>query len=529
MSTKRTIATMAALGGMTAAIALLSGLQSAKADELADLRANQEVLQRRLDQLSQIPASGSPYGGGPVNPAAAAPSLGGSFPRSFLIPGTDTSIRIGGEIREIMNYWFTGGNPNNSPQNTGPGATGQVQTIPLHVHSGLNAASPSGIGLAGNPARSRGDAIFNQSPRESKINFETRTPTAWGEARTFMEWDWAGSTAFAPGGASPTSVSDNLIPRLRFAYGTLGGWLAGQANSNFSDPDANAEVIDFSGDVGSPGVTRIPQLRYTQPLAAWSVPGALSVSVETPETDVVTGAGIIASDASGASPAGTFPAGTVNPTKANAPDLTAAWYIPQPWGHLDYSAVVRPGLQFKDGAFVNRDFVGWGIHFGGDVKPGWFGWAKDDITFQFTYGSALGRYLNSGNNFALVSNYPAAATPASAAAAANVLINPTVSWGGAVAYAHWWMPNLRSNITFGIMEHDVSSRAAGCNAFSAAALAGTGNCGLNKSVMTAHANIIWNPVPFVDVGLEYMYGHRVALSSLKGDENVLISKFGVKF
>ncbi len=57
-------------------------------------------------------------------------------------------------------------------------------------------------------------------------------------------------------------------------------------------------------------------------------------------------------------------------------------------------------------------------------------------------------------------------------------------------------------------------------------MAGTGTCGLNKEIITAHANIIWNPVPFVDVGLEYMWAHRLVLSDLKGDENALISKFG---
>ena len=34
-----------------------------------------------------------------------------------------------------------------------------------------------------------------------------------------------------------------------------------------------------------------------------------------------------------------------NPLKSNAPDLTAAWYIPQPWGHIDFSAVLRPQLR----------------------------------------------------------------------------------------------------------------------------------------------------------------------------------------
>ena len=63
-----------------------------------------------------------------------------------------------------MDYWFTGGNPNASPQTTSAGATGQVQTVPLHVHSGLNAASRSGIGLAGNPARSRSNCDLLAEP-----------------------------------------------------------------------------------------------------------------------------------------------------------------------------------------------------------------------------------------------------------------------------------------------------------------------------------------------------------------------------
>ena len=67
---------------------------------MADLRANQELLQKRIDQLSQAPPPGppGPYvpGFGPETRPAAAPVTVGSFPRSFLIPGTETSLRIGG-------------------------------------------------------------------------------------------------------------------------------------------------------------------------------------------------------------------------------------------------------------------------------------------------------------------------------------------------------------------------------------------------------------------------------------------------
>src|SRR5438034_9221300 len=99
MTRMRNIGSVAAIGGLSAAIALLTGLTAASADELADLRANQELLQKRIDQLSQAPPPApGPFvpGFGPETRPTAAPVSTGSFPRSFLIPGTDTSLRIGG-------------------------------------------------------------------------------------------------------------------------------------------------------------------------------------------------------------------------------------------------------------------------------------------------------------------------------------------------------------------------------------------------------------------------------------------------
>ena len=514
MIRKRTIATMAALGGMTATIALLAGLPAAKADELADLRANQQLLQQRLDQLAQIPSSGGGYLGGVpgagaypgpgVNASAGKGMVGGSFPRSFLIPGTDTSIRVGGAIQESIDYWFSGGPPNASPQTTTLGDNGVLLGVPLHGHV---------LGVA-NPARSRGNSVFSESPRESKLNVETRTPTPYGEARTFMEFDWVGSNAFVPGGSAVTSVADGLVPRVRFAYATLGGFLAGQANSNFSDPDANGETIDFGGNVGEAGVVRLPQIRYTMPLAPWGFLGALSVSAETPETDGSTAVAMIASDGSPISiaPAAPF----FDPFKSPAPDLTAAWFIPQPWGHWDFSAVLRPDLQVKDGFKVNRSYMGWGVHTGFDVRPGWLGWSKDDIILSGVYGKGIGRYLNCVCSIALVTNYPAAAAFAASTTFRSAL---STSYGGELGYQHWWTPNLRSNINAGYFHQDLNS--------SLLTAAETGV--FNKELMTAHVNLLWNPVPFVTVGVEYMWGHRVVVSNLKGDENALEGKFAVAF
>ena len=540
MTNGRNVASITAIIACALSAPAAIGAYSAQADELSDLRANQQLLQQRLDQLAQIPAPGAPYPGGPRAATAGAGIVGGSFPRSFLVPGTDTSIRVGGEIREVFDYFFSGGNNNQgTPWSTTLGVNGQAQAIPLNIHV------PVPIGTAGAVARARSNSIFGQSPRESKLYIETRTPTAWGEARTYMEFDWAGSTSSAPGGANPTSVSDNLHPRLRFAYATLGGLLAGQANSNFSDPDASSETIDFGGTFGDPGVVRVPQVRYTMPLAPYGFLGAFSVSAETPETDAwLPATGILGQDATSGSnpPASVAPTG-VNPLKTPAPDLTAAWYIPQPWGHFDVSAVVRPAMRISDGVFVDRTYTGWGIHQGGDVKPHWFGWDRDGFTWHFVYGQAIGRYLNSSSGFALVTNYPAA-IPASAGAAGNVLVKPTVSWGGNIGYRHYWLPNLRSTLSGGVWHHDINTNlrtvtAGGTTTATSAvcsnvgapspAQTGGGGCGLNKELINAHINLIWNPVPFADIGLEYTWAHRVVVSNLKGDMNALIGRFRVQF
>jgi len=223
MMKARKIGTIAALGGSTAALAMLTGLAGARAD---DLQVNQQLLNSRIDQLAAVgqqPGAGNQFSVD-QNAATGAAVTAGSFPRSILIPGTDTSIKIYGQVTEILNYYLSGGQPGSGaatgvPWNTTVGDNGEVQALPLNN---------------GGVAKARSNGIFGQSARESKIGFETRTPTPYGEARTVFEFDWAGTTAAGISSGDPTSVSDNLLPRLRYAYGTLGGLLAGQATSNFS-------------------------------------------------------------------------------------------------------------------------------------------------------------------------------------------------------------------------------------------------------------------------------------------------------
>jgi hypothetical protein len=543
---KWNFANLRAMGGLTAAIALLTSSSAVRADELADLRANQQLLEQRIDQLAQAQAGGPATGGvtstGTSYGTTAVPGagmVGGSFPRSFLIPGTNTSIRVGGFADLTIDYYLVGGPPNNV-QSTTVGDTGNLNVLPLNV--GLKTVP--GYPTAGNlvptqVATSRGNSIFLESPRESRLNVETRTPTAYGEARTFIELDFAGTNSFsATGQNGQTSVSDSLIPRLRYAYGTLGGFLAGQANSNFEDTDANPETLDFGGPAGEAGVVRIPQIRYTYSLP-WGI--ALSASAETPQTDIFTPAGKITTDSTSQvinTTAGLVPAsnggtncvvnGSVvinaagctlaaNPTKSSAPDVTFAAYIAQPWGHVDAKFVVRPTLRIADGRFVDQTFVGYGGGLSGDVKPNWFGWAKDDFQWQFTVGNGIGRYINDGSNAGLATTY--LVTPTSPAAGAAVITQTIPEAGATVGYQHWWWPNLRSNVVYGIEHDQIPSQLVGPVESTVA----------NKQLMTAHVNLIWSPVAFIDTGVEYMWGQRQVVAGIYGQEQAVIGKFRVKF
>jgi hypothetical protein len=343
---------------------------------------------------------------------------------------------------------------------------------------------------------------------------------------------------------------DSLVPRLRFAYGTLGGFLAGQAISNFSDADADTESMEFGGAAGSTGGYRVPQIRYT---LAGPYGSAWSVSAEQPTTGIIVPSGTISNDqlqAASPSAAQTAPTAALvpatcngvpcigtgitpgtttqfNPARTIAPVITGASYWAQPWGHVDFAAIATP-QDINDGRYVHRQFVGYGGHVAGDVKPGWFGWSKDDILFSFVAGDGIGNYSSGGYSaaFNLATNFSIAtscATPrvgcTGLAAASNVLVKPIFAYSANGGYQHWWTPNLRSTIAAGIAHQDVDSQLIGPTEANSA----------NKEIWDAFVNLVWNPVAFITTGVQYMYGHRVAVSNAKGNENVLIGKFRVAF
>jgi hypothetical protein len=168
--------------------------------------------------------------------------------KGWLLPGTNTSVTIGGYVKLDMIY--------DTDQDLGD--LGDVTVL--------------------DTSSDGGDASFRAHARQSRIRLGTSTPTELGEAKTVIEADFYG-------GGGNEVVSNSRSLRLRHAYGQLNGWLAGQTWTNFMQFTAYPSTVDFNGPVGVSFI-RQAQLRYTMGLGD----GQLSMSAENPETTGFKGA-----------------------------------------------------------------------------------------------------------------------------------------------------------------------------------------------------------------------------------------------
>src|ERR1700716_2707223 len=300
MSRRRGAGFVPAIGWSLPVFALATGLSVASADELADLRANQELLQRRVDQLAQVPPP--PPGGGPGGPV-----LAGSFPRSFVIPGTEVSLRVGGQGVGSMVWYMKGSAVGgglggqggfNETFVDGQGGTGNLPSIPLNTHTFSNTAAPVGF------AHSR-SSEWDFSGKQSRFYFDARTPSPYGEVKAYIEMDFAASNTNTILNNN-NGVTNGYIPRFRQGYAAMGGLLIGQTQGTFVDNDADPELLDFGGTTGSTGRSRLPQIRYTYPLPYGM---SIAVAAENPDADFSGPFGNYNTDTNG------------NPTAANCAAL----------------------------------------------------------------------------------------------------------------------------------------------------------------------------------------------------------------
>ena len=325
---------------------------------------------------------------------------------------------------------------------------------------------PSLIPVSG-PSEDR-DGRTRFLARQSRINIDVRRPdTPWGTFHAFVEGDF-----FGGGGNQRVSNSDGF--RLRHAYGELGNLLVGQTWSTFMDVAALPGTLDFSGP-GGQSFIRQGQVRWTQIITPEL---SLAFALENPEGDVLD------TD-------GDRTTGAGNPINLDEyPDAVVRGRYSGAWGHLQSGLLLRQISVDNDAGFA-EDETGYGVNVSGAIKTPSLG-RNDAFMFQVNYGDGIGRYIldiaGSGADAVIDSR--------------RNRLQTLDAWGGYVAFEHWWGHALRSALV-GSYVHLDNLRIQGPNTF-------------DNSVYSA-VNLIWSPLPQVNLGVEYLYGRRENRDGATGD------------
>src|SRR5260221_9418622 len=414
--------------------------------------------------------------------AQTAPGSG-AFPGSILIPGTNTSLRIGGYAKLDFLYDF-GVHQDFLANGAGSGAL--ASAIPLDDN--VRGTVP-GIGH-------NIHGVTRLTAAESRLNIETRTPTGYGELKTFIEGDFEGVSGLTPRNTFQTN-SDRSAFALRLAYGTLGPFLAGQTAPLFRDPVAEVETLDFGGAIGTAGPLRQPEVRYT---FAFVNGVSVAVALDNPQSQFFN---TINTSAAGTPFSGqsTFGAGQGD----KAPAFFGAVVYNQARGHLGFRAVARDLYDHGGASPVagqapgNASTLGWGAGLSGHVNT--FG--KDGMFFQINGGPGIGRYATDSG-----------VAPGDSVISVDGRTLKTVKiWNAFLGYQHWWTDRLRSNVEGSILQASYPK-----DLFAAAAFAPAGSFGvLNRQLISAHANLIWSPVSQVDLGVEFIYLQRKTEGGQRGN------------
>ncbi|MGE5169910.1 MAG: DcaP family trimeric outer membrane transporter [Rudaea sp.] len=327
-----------ALGRKTLVVAMGVGGVSvgAHAAALDDLKAQIEALQRKVVELEQK------QGARERAPVPGNVVTGGATKGSFRLPGSNTSVTLGGYAK--LDAVFS--NPSAGVDNRA-----DLQLDPSSIPVGPAAGQ-----------HERNQVKFGA--RETRLFVKTNTPTAFGDLDTHVEFDFYGADG-------NESVSNSHGLRLRHAYAKLGKFLAGQTWTTFMNPGALPETLDFGGPAGQV-FERQTQIRWTESFAGLQAPTQWSIALENPETVVQTSAGSLRAD------------------DDHVPDFTGQVAFDTARGKFSVHGLLR---QIRvDTAVPALTDQKWGgaLALAGSVPT----IGKDDVRFTASVGNGIGRYAN---------------------------------------------------------------------------------------------------------------------------------------
>jgi hypothetical protein len=334
------------------------------------------------------------------------------------------TFKVGGYFKPQMNFDFS---PAGNPDLWDP------RTIPVDDSTGQN---------------------FRVHARDTRLSLEVRGPVQARELRMYVETDFYGSSSTI---------------RLRHAYGSYGGLLAGQTWSTFVDDDNFPNTIDFESPTAFPQV-RQAQARYTFTLndkASWAV--AVEDNKSSIENHEVPGK-----------------------AEYPSPDLATRIRFRGERGHVFASAFLGKG-RYRPTEGDADNVTLWGSLLSARLKT--FG--SDYVYGQFTFGDGVGRYRGG-----------VTAVPDTTGQLRTVGL--TALMGG---YEHYWSSRATSNVVYSRAQTEDQDYYADT---------------FNQQIDYAAFNFIYWFLPNrAWAGVEYLHGRREIVSTDNASANRL--QFAIRF
>jgi len=325
----------------------------------------------------------------------------------------------------------------------------------------------------------KADFIYDFNPIDSTDLFDTtqipvgapeRTNTRFHSRQTRLSFDtrWVASENPVRIFVEGDFFGNGNSYRLRHAYGEVGSLLVGQTWTTFTDIAAAPATLDFEGSVSNVN-RRQAMIRWTQPVLHEDL--TLALAAEDTQFIVVP------------------PVGITGDARTPSPDLVARLRLSKDWGQFQVASLYRiGGFQRTGKRVITRS--GWGLNFTGTILLT----DRSKIYHQFIFGEGIGSYRG---------------LPDAAPETANTddLLGLT---GWMVGYTQEWTDRLDSNFTYAE------------NALDNTLLQQPED--VHRTTYLA-ANLIWNPVDRVRVGIEYLYGLRENIDRESDDAHRIQTAF----
>ena len=411
----------------------------------------------------------------------------------YYIPGTDTCIKIGGYVRWEAYH--------NAPQGA----------YPVNNAAGVF---------------NRHTNTFAMQSR-FRLTTDTRTQTEYGTLRSYVTF------GVNIRNNANENIGTNTSVALDRAFIQFAGFTVGRSETFFTLYSPTSwGLITATLDAGTGG-TGMNLAAYT-----WQFGNGVSASVSL-EDSAAHSKGVVdlgnPASTAGVLGAAPFSSNASDSLGARMPDFVGNIRVDQAWGSAQIMGALREvGARYNttnssancNGGGTNTTTCGhpdekwgWAVGAGLTLKMPWD--SKDTLSGQIAYAKGASSYVafaNSNNalhtsgGLALGAFNDAVFGGVGPADGGSTPLELTETWGGSVAFQHYWTPSLRTSWVFGYMSVQYSDTAKAMIANLGSRCIGTNvqinnpaGCDPDFSTWRISSRTMWNPVRNLDVGLEVAY------------------------